>query len=161
MITAELSRTLTTLLSELVDGAPETGAHVLNGGDPGLLASLSRLPAAAASASVAGGGTIAAHADHLRYGISLMNRWRAGENPFPDANWSASWRITAVSDEEWRSIRTTLATEVHNWMRVLRTPREANATELNGVVGSVVHLAYHLGAIRQIDGTTGGPAERA
>jgi hypothetical protein len=29
--------------------------------------------------------------------------------------------------------------------------------ELNGVIASVAHLAYHLGAIRQIDRTIRGP----
>jgi hypothetical protein len=29
--------------------------------------------------------------------------------------------------------------------------------ELNGVVASVAHLAYHLGAIRQIDRSIQGP----
>jgi hypothetical protein len=29
--------------------------------------------------------------------------------------------------------------------------------ELNGVIASVAHLAYHLGAIRQIDRSIQGP----
>jgi hypothetical protein len=34
------------------------------------------------------GATIAAHAQHVRYGLSLMNRWAAhGGNPFADAMW--------------------------------------------------------------------------
>jgi len=28
---------------------------------------------------------------------------------------------------------------------------------MNGVISSVAHLAYHLGAIRQIDGSIQGP----
>ena len=35
---------------------------------------------------------------------------------------------------------------------------EVIAIELNGMIGSVAHLAYHLGAIRQIDRSIGGPA---
>jgi hypothetical protein len=31
--------------------------------------------------------------------------------------------------------------------------------ELNGMIGSIAHLAYHLGAIRQIDYTLRGPVE--
>jgi hypothetical protein len=30
--------------------------------------------------------------------------------------------------------------------------------ELNGVIASVAHLAYHLGAIRQIDRAIRGPS---
>jgi hypothetical protein len=40
----------------------------------------------------------------------------------------------------------------------LGTPRDVDDIELNGMVGSVAHLAYHLGAIRQIDRATRGPA---
>ena len=62
---------------------PRWVLSVLNGGDTGLLRSLDHLSAAAASAPSAGGPSIAAHVEHLRYGLSLMNRWAAGENPFP------------------------------------------------------------------------------
>lgn len=157
MITSELAETLTTLFTELVDGPPK-GAYMLNQGDVGLLRSLDRLSAAAASASTQGGGSIAAHVEHLRYGLSLMNRWAAGENPFQDADWSASWNRTTVSDAEWDELRAALRDEAHRWREVLGKPREVNRIELNGVVGSIAHLAYHLGAIRQIDRTARGPA---
>lgn len=157
MNTAAISDTLTTLLAELVDGAPPSGAYVLNPDDAGLLRSLDRLDAAAASATPTGGASIAAHVDHLRYGLSLMNRWSAGETPFGDADWSASWRRTTVTDAQWTERRAALADEVHRWLDVLRAPREVDTVELNGMVGSIVHLAYHLGAIRQIDGRVRGP----
>ena len=157
MITSELAGTLTTLFTELVDGPPK-GAYMLNQGDVGLLRSLDRLSAAAASASAQGGGTIAAHVEHLRYGFGLMNRWAAGENPFQDADWSASWERTTVSDAEWAELRAALRDEANRWREVLGTPREVNRIELNGIVGSIAHLAYHLGAIRQIDRTARGPA---
>jgi hypothetical protein len=132
---------------------------VLNAGDAGLLRSLDRLSAAAASRQTATGSSIAAHVDHLRYGLSLMNRWSAGENPFKDADWAVSWRRTAVSDAEWQTLRADLRTETARWLEALRTPREARDIELNGMIGSIAHLAYHLGAIRQIDATLRGPAE--
>lgn len=157
MNTSELAGTLTTLFTELVDGPPK-GAYMLNQGDAGLLRSLDRLSAEAASAATQGGASIAAHVEHLRYGFSLMNRWAAGENPFEDADWSASWRRTTVSDAEWAALRAELRDQAHRWREALGTPREMNRVELNGVVGSIAHLAYHLGAIRQIDRTTRGPA---
>jgi hypothetical protein len=104
----EMNPVLTKLWSELVDGPRVKGeAFVLNSGDIGLLRSLDKLSYDAASRSVNDGATIAAHAQHLRYGLSLMNRWASeGGNPF-----------------------------------------------------AVAHLAYHLGAIRQIDQRTRGPKE--
>jgi hypothetical protein len=92
MRTNDFSNNLATLFSELVFGAPAAGAYILNAGDAGLLASLDRLSASAASAVTTTGSSIASHVDHLRYGLSLMNRWSAGQNPFKDADWSISWK---------------------------------------------------------------------
>lgn len=159
MNTRELSSTLSTLFGELVNGAPMTGAYILNRGDAGLLGSLDRLTAADASRGIAGGATIAAHVDHLRYGLSLMNRWGAGENPFDAADWSASWRTTTVSDAEWAELRAALRREAQAWLATLGEPRDVSPIELNGVVGSIAHLAYHVGAIRQIGAIARGPRE--
>jgi len=159
MNTRDLTGTLSTLLGELVDGPPGAAAYMLNRGDLGLLRSLDALTARDASAAVAGGAPVAAHVDHLRYGLSLMNRWSAGENPFDGADWSASWRKTSVSDAEWQELRSALRTEAYRWLETLRGPRDVSAVELNGIVGSIAHLAYHLGAIRQINRAARGPAE--
>lgn len=159
MDTREISGTLGTLLGELVDGAPSGGAYMLNGGDLGMLRSLDRLSAADASVAATGGASIAAHVDHVRYGLSLMNRWAGGEeNPFASADWTESWRTTSVSDEEWAQLRADLRDEAHRWLEAVRTPREVGEIELNGMIGSIAHLAYHLGAIRQIDRTLRGPS---
>jgi hypothetical protein len=160
MNTSELADTLTTLFAELVDGPPEKMAFMLNPGDAGLLRSLDRLSAEAASASASseGGATIAAHVEHLRYGLSLMNRWAGGEpNPFATADWTAAWNTTSVSDAEWEQLRAGLRDEAHRWRAALGTARDVASIELNGMLGSIAHLAYHLGAIRQIDRTTRGP----
>jgi hypothetical protein len=159
MRTDEIAGTMGTLFSELVEGAPASGAYMLNAGDQGLLRSLDKVSAAQASASTTTGSSIAAHVDHVRYGLSLMNRWSGGENPFRDADWSASWKRTRVTDAEWEALRATLRTEALRWLTALRTPREVSEVELNGVLGSIAHLAYHLGAIRQIDAALRGPAE--
>jgi hypothetical protein len=156
--TRDLTGTLATLLGELVDGPPGADAYMLNRGDVGLLRSLDALSARDASAAVTG-ASVAAHVDHLRYGLSLMNRWSGGESPFDSADWSASWQKTSVSDAEWQELRTALRIEAHRWLEALRTPRDVSAVELNGIVGSIAHLAYHLGAIRQINRAARGPAE--
>jgi hypothetical protein len=159
MHTGDIANALTTLFGELVEGSAPSGAYILNGGDAGLLRSLDRLTASAASAPTPTGSSIAAHVDHVRYGLSLMNRWSAGENPFRNADWSGSWKKTTVTDEEWRTLRAGLGEEARRWLQTLGTPRDVQPIELNGVIGSIAHLAYHLGAIRQIDQTLRGPAE--
>jgi len=154
----DLDRSLPSLFRELVHGAPPDGAFVLNPGDIGLLAALDRLSAADASLSSNDGGTVAAHVDHLRFGLSLLNRWAGGEeNPFAGADWTASWKRTTVSDREWGELRDRLRDEVEQWHTALQESREVAGPELDGIVGSVVHLAYHLGAIRQIAPGARGP----
>lgn len=158
---AMLHPSLLVLFDEVVHGAPNKYAFILNSGDPGLLGSLQRLSAAEASAvSPQGGATIAAHVDHLRYGLELMNRWVDGEpNPFATADWSKSWERNTVNDAEWTERLAALRNEATRWRKALESPRELSPIEANGVLGSVVHLAYHLGAIRQINRTARGPAD--
>jgi hypothetical protein len=161
MRTPDTSRVLSRLFSELVDGASDpTGAFMLNSGDVGLLRSLDKIPAADASRSVNGGATIAAHAQHLRDGLSLMNRWaHEGGNPFADARWEDAWKISTVDAARWEEIRHGLRDEAHRWLEALGSPRDASDVELSGIVASIAHLAYHLGALRQIDKDARGPKE--
>ena len=151
------------LFAELVHGVPRgEGAFILNSGDAGLLRSLDKLTAADASRSANDGAAIAAHAQHLRYGLSLMNRWAAeGGDPFADATWDEAWKISTVDQAAWDDIRGGLRHETERWLQALAAPRDVSGVELAGVVGSVAHLAYHLGAIRQIHKATRGPTEGA
>src|SRR5262245_52294109 len=101
MRTADMSPSLGRLFSELVNGADRSGAFILNSGDLGLLRSLEKLSAADASRSVNDGATIAAHVQHLRYGLSLMNRWASeGGDPFANAKWDEAWKTSAVAEPE-------------------------------------------------------------
>jgi hypothetical protein len=161
MQTHELSSTLALLFGELVEGAPTNGgAVVLNSGDAGLLRSLQKVSATDASHSVNSGATIAAHARHLQFGLSLMNRWaREGGNPFADAAWDEAWKTSSVDDAEWQSIRDGLRQETSRWREALASPRQVSSVELAGMIGSIVHLAYHVGAIRQIAAAARGPKE--
>jgi len=158
MNTKFLANSLEALFEELIDGPPTSGGFMLNRGDVGLLKSLDRLSAADASKIHEDGSSIAAHVDHLRYGLSLMNRRAAGENPFRDANWAASWERTTVSEAEWAERRNALRQEAANWSKALGTPREVSGIELNGMIGSIGHLAYHVGAMRQMDRRLRGPS---
>jgi hypothetical protein len=146
------------LLTELADGPPDA-AYVLNRGDRGLLASLRSLSAAQASARPQGRSSIASHVHHLRYGLSLINRWARGEDPYGDATWSESWRHQQVNDTEWAELVTGLGSEIRNWQEAMALPRPLDSASLRETIGSVVHLAYHLGAIRQLDAAAAGPRE--
>jgi hypothetical protein len=146
----DVHSSLALLFAELTDGPSPDAAYMLNSGDAGLLRSLDGLSAEAASRpSAPGAASIAAHVDHFCYGLDLMNRWSDGEaDPWSSADWAASWRRTTVTESEWADLRERLRQTARRWRKALQTPREMSALELNGVISSVAHLAYHLGAIR-------------
>jgi hypothetical protein len=152
-------QSLVLLLHELVDGPPGREAYVLNPGDRGLLASLDQLSAEAASARPQERSSIASHVDHVRYGLELMNRWTRGENPWSDADYSGSWARQTVNDDAWKALRAALRKEAHDWIGAVGTERSLDRVALGGVLGSVVHLAYHLGAIRQLSRAASGPSD--
>lgn len=160
LLSTELRQMIRTLFGEIAFGSPNTDAQtfMLNRGDVGLVGSLEQVSAEGASASVSDGGTIAAHVEHLRYGLSLMNRWASGErNPWKSADWTKAWKLTSVTDAEWRSLRTELRAEAERWAEKISQLGEVSDFEATWIMGTVAHTAYHVGAIRQIDRAARGP----
>jgi hypothetical protein len=95
-------RALSNMLTEIFDGPPGQEAYLLNPGDPGLLRQLDAIDASAASKRpMLGKTTIAAQVDHVYFGLSILNRWAAGEaNPWAGADWNASWQRTTVTEDQ-------------------------------------------------------------
>lgn len=152
-------RALQKLTAEVVDGAGADSGWLLNPADPGLLRSLDRLTAEQASALPSGrGASVAAHTDHLRYGLELLNRWSEGHDPFGAADYGASWKRLTVSDSEWARLREQLRDEARTWQETIPRLASLGDAGLTGALASVAHLAYHLGAIRQANRATRGPA---
>lgn len=156
---ALLPDVLTGLLGELLDGPPPEYCFVLNQGDKGLVGSLMRLSAADASARPNGRSSVAAHVHHLRYGFELLSRWLAGDrDAFANANFASSWEEQQVSDDQWRELREGLEFDIRRWMKLLRGGDAWSFMTLSGAIGIMVHLAYHLGSIRQIAAAAAGPS---
>lgn len=157
-----IAAALHTLFAELVNGAPRDPSYMLNTGDVGLVRSLDKISAADASRRHAGDASIAAHVDHLRYGLSLMNAWKSGvKNPWAGADWTASWKRTTVNEEEWRRLRDALRQETDRWLEKLRSAPDFDETSLTYMIANTAHLAYHVGAIRQMDRAIAGPGAEA
>src|SRR4051812_13415031 len=116
-----LHRALLAILREIFDGPPSDVAFVLNVGDPGLLRQLESIGASTASfRPMPGRMTIAAHVDHVLYGLELLNRWSAGEaDPWATADWTASWQRGAVDDAAWGDLLARLRRASDAWQRHL------------------------------------------
>jgi hypothetical protein len=143
---------LSTLLIEIFDGPPGREAYLLNQGDPGLLKQIESLSAELVSnRPIPGKTTVAAHVDHLNYGLSLLNRWAAGEpNPWKDADWNASWQRKVVTEKQWKELCAQLRKSAANWQEAVGNLGDWDAISAAGALASAAHTAYHLGAIRQI-----------
>jgi hypothetical protein len=145
-------RAVSNMLTEIFDGPPGQEAYVLNPGDPGLLRQLGTLEAGAASKRpMPGKTTIAAHVDHVYFGLSILNRWAAGEaNPWAGADWNASWQRTEVTEDQWRSLCAGLRQEADKWRKVVATRTNWDDMGAAAALSTAAHTAYHFGAIRQI-----------
>lgn len=145
-------RAVSNMLTEIFDGPPAQECYVLNPGDPGLLRQLGTLDADAASMRpIAGKPSIAAHVDHLLVGLSVLNRWAAGEaNPWADVDWNASWQRSAVTKDEWRTLRDNLRREAESWQTSVAARTDWDNMAAAAALSTVAHTAYHLGALRQV-----------
>jgi hypothetical protein len=148
---------LQSLLAELFHGPAETECWILDGGSrKDLFHTLEGLNARQASAHpVPGRASVAGHASHLHFSLELLNRWSRGENPFLDVNWQSSWSVQSVTDEEWPQLLAALRAQADAWQAAVPQPREWERIEITGAMASAAHVAYHLGAIRQLSALVG------
>lgn len=145
-------RVLSNMLTEILNGPPGQEAFVLNPGDPGLLRQLDSIDAKTASARPSPGQkTIAAHTDHIQFGLAILNRWAAGEaNPWAGVDWNASWKRTDVAEDQWRTLRDGLRREADKWRKVVAARTSWDDMGAAAALSTAAHTAYHIGAIRQI-----------
>lgn len=145
------------ILREAVEGgAPGQGTAFLDGtaadggGNNGLIATLDALSAAQASQEIHG-TSIAGHARHSALHMEVMVRWeRDGDRgPF---DWKGSFLPAEVDDGAWDELRVRLRAAYDALTAFARTQKEqeANGDATGGLTGAVAHVAYHLGAIRQM-----------
>jgi hypothetical protein len=157
MNTRDVTHALTAVMSELLNGTAPSGGLLLNSGDRGIVDSLERLSAADASQLVNNGSSIAAHVAHVTYYANIINRVSAGESAWDGADWTVPWKKPVVSADEWQKLKRELVDEHRKWLTINGEPRDVPASELTYLVACIAHLAYHLGAIRQMDRHSRGP----
>ena len=143
---------LSNMLTEIFDGPRGQEAYVLNPGDRGLLHQLDSIDASTASTPLLPGRTtIAAHIDHVQFGLSILIRWFAGEsNPFAGADYNGSWKRTIVSEAQWRSLRDALRSDAEAWRKAVGSRANWDNVSAAAALSTAAHTAYHIGAIRQI-----------
>ena len=136
------------LLRETFEGArPGEGTQYLDH-DSGIRSTLRRLSAEQASHRHGNHPSIAAHVRHMMFHLRVSHEWIMGDTRKRD--WLASFEPQAVTDAEWRQLQQQFEATREEFLRVMRSlPAEKLVAEGAGM-GSIAHLAYHLGAIRQL-----------
>ncbi|NLG69700.1 MAG: DinB family protein [Firmicutes bacterium] len=142
-------------MDEALPGPPGDATWFVDSGpQAGLLRLLDGIsPEAASTPPRPGRANLAAHADHVRYGLELANRALRGEHDaFATADWRRSWTIRSVDAEAWARIKAGLRREYEAVREVLASSDGWRAVDmaLTGVLAQIAHVAYHRGAIRQI-----------
>jgi uncharacterized damage-inducible protein DinB len=149
---AALVEAVTKLLEEIHVGPPDphTTWVTSNRANSGLLGTLEGLSARMGSTPPGHGlNTIAAHAGHLLYALSLALRSLHGEDAYAGAKWAESWGTQAVDAAAWEELRGELRRAHEGLLAALRAgPALDDPLVLQGVIALVGHGAYHLGAIQ-------------
>jgi hypothetical protein len=144
-------RAVLPILSEAFAGPadPRSTHFVNNEPDCGVFGTLGALTAEQASTPMeyGGGATAAAQAEHVRFSLDVSTRWMRGERE--KADWARSWDVTQVDDEAWTELRQELR-RAYDAFVVMVHQQPMDAELLEGLVATVAHAAYHLGALRQI-----------
>lgn len=117
-----------------------------------LLPTIETLDAAGASRAVSNdSGSIAAHVDHLRFYIEMVEASMRHE-PQEKIDWNQIWHTThEVTPEQWDQIRARLRDATQRILEKVADPKRwGHEVDLGDAVALVAHTAFHLGAIRQI-----------
>lgn len=136
------------LLRETFEGAlPGQGTQYLDH-TSGIRPTLSALTAEQASQRFDGHPSIAAHARHMAFHLRVTSEWMRGDHSRRD--WPSSFEPQTVSEAEWSQIQQDLETWRAELVRTLEDLSPERFVEEGAGLGAVTHLAYHLGAIRQL-----------
>jgi DinB superfamily len=128
-------------------GLPGQGTRYLDH-DSGIRRTLDALSAEQASRSIGGHPTIAAHARHMAFHMRAVADWVSGARKQRD--WKGSFNPQQVNGAEWAVLRADLESARAELMRALERLSDEEFAKEGAGIGAVVHLAYHLGAIRQL-----------
>lgn len=139
------------LLDEVVIGKTKDYTWVIDH-EPGngIFRTIQSVSAHEASQSIVHNSTnIAAHTEHIRW--SLENALSFLQSNKPAGNWKESWRIKTVTEDEWTRIQANLKTVYDKIVsNLLNRDSFPDPMLLTGLLAMLPHMAYHLGAIRQI-----------
>lgn len=93
--------------------------------------------------------SIAAHTYHIRYALRGANAYLGG--PEQEGDWESSWTKQTVTQEEWDELKKDVRYQYDFFVNYFKgEPDFSDEGNLVGFTAQLPHMAFHLGAIRQI-----------
>ena len=149
MLTSEgTTAQLLAILKETIEGPGEHGSFFIDK-NTGLLQTLETLDLERAFANAAPGRpSIAAHVQHTSFHMHAISAWPRGDHSQRD--WPASFALPGHDAATWAVLLEELKFEYQDFQSVIQESASDSDEALGGAIGGIVHVAYHLGAIRQL-----------
>jgi hypothetical protein len=149
MMTSDgVTNQLLAVLKETIEGPGDHGSYFIDKGT-GLLQTLETLSLERAFANPAPGRpSIAAHVKHTSFHMNAICAWPRGDHSRRD--WPSSFVLENHDAATWTALLEELKFEYADFQSVIREFASESDEALGGAVGGIVHVAYHLGAIRQL-----------
>lgn len=91
--------------------------------------------------------TVAAHTEHLRFYVWVLNESLKGDIT---VNWADSWRVQTVNEIEWGELKDALREIYQTTRETLQNVETWDDEKIGEAIAIIAHTAYHFGAIRQI-----------
>jgi hypothetical protein len=147
-LTQEFLKQAIDLLRETFEGGlPGQGTQYLDHSS-GIRSTLDAVSAEQASRRLEGHPSIAAHARHMAFHLRVTAEWIQGDHSKRD--WLKSFEPQTVNETEWGAVKADLEASRRQLVQVLESLSPERLAEEGAAMGAIAHLAYHLGAIRQI-----------
>ena len=143
----DFTTALSILFRETFEGMPTAEEQVYLAHDAGIFSTLGKISAEEASTEI-NGVTIAAHGEHARFYVELLDNYMNRDMRVVD--FKQSWRVTNVSENEWDDLRENLSKVYRKTSETFVKNEIWDLDTITVAMGIVAHTAYHLGAIRQM-----------
>jgi len=116
-----------------------------------LFTTLAEITAEQASQPMGACATIAAHVEHIRYYLDVLEDFMF-KRDVSNVDWGAIWEtVSTVTDDEWQTMNDNLKASYERIKAHLNNEDVWDSIhEPSAMMGMIVHTAYHLGEIRQM-----------
>ncbi len=95
--------------------------------------------------------SLAAQVEHVRFYLDVTIAYAKGHPPTEKVDWSEIWRtVQSVTPAEWEASKKRLRESYQQLVTLVKQIETWDSENMvQGVLGILVHTAYHLGEIRQ------------